>query len=360
MISQQCFSKEWILGFRQKPEYARINPAVLEKMIFALHLVELLATSKLEFIFKGGTSLILLLQNFRRFSTDIDIITPLSKNDVESALDYIVEKGCFTGWTLDENRSYKPGIPKAHYELSFSSGFNLISSQIILDVVFQQNLYPVIEKVPIDSPWTKSKDPAKITIPNIESVLGDKLAAFAPGTTGIRYNTGKSLEMVKQLFDIGELFVHAHDLSILRRSFYNFAKQEILYRNLDLEPFDVLSDILETAKIITLRERNKSEPQKSRFTEIQHGIKAMDSFLVQGQFNIEHAITAAAKAALLSVLIGRKELNDIPKFDSNITDLDDISDLEWNFLNRLKKLPDKSAFFYWKKVVKMLKHPQIF
>jgi hypothetical protein len=31
-----------------------------------------------------------------------------------------------------------------------------------------------------------------------------------------------------------------------------------------------------------------------------------------------------------------------------------LENTEWNFLNRLKRLPDKSAFFYWYKTLEIL------
>ena len=101
MIKPQCFEKNWIESFRQKAEFSGLNPAVCEKMIFALHLVELLAGSQLNFVFKGGTSLVLLLKEARRFSVDVDIVTNAKKGDIENVLDEIVSNGRFTKWNLD-------------------------------------------------------------------------------------------------------------------------------------------------------------------------------------------------------------------------------------------------------------------
>jgi len=52
------------------------DPILIEKMIMALTLVEELQLSGLDFIFKGGTSLLLLLGTPQRFSIDIDILVP--------------------------------------------------------------------------------------------------------------------------------------------------------------------------------------------------------------------------------------------------------------------------------------------
>lgn len=40
-----------------------------------------------------------------------------------------------------------------------------------------------------------------VEIPTADCILGDKLTAFAPHTTGILLRSGKELEIVKQLFD---------------------------------------------------------------------------------------------------------------------------------------------------------------
>ena len=47
----------------------------MEKTIGALYLIESLANENIDFIFKGGTSLVLLLKAIKRFSVDVDIIT---------------------------------------------------------------------------------------------------------------------------------------------------------------------------------------------------------------------------------------------------------------------------------------------
>lgn len=45
----------------------------------------------LNFIFKGGTSLVLLLDEIKRFSVDVDIITEEDKEMVETVLNKIIE-----------------------------------------------------------------------------------------------------------------------------------------------------------------------------------------------------------------------------------------------------------------------------
>ena len=74
MISKETFTPQWIDTFRQQEQYRRVNPALFEKMVYAFALLESLAKTDFDFIFKGGTSIILMSVSTNRFSIDIDII----------------------------------------------------------------------------------------------------------------------------------------------------------------------------------------------------------------------------------------------------------------------------------------------
>ena len=68
MIKEMCFSEKWLDSFRNQKAHKRIDKIILEKMIYALHMLEQLKESGLEFTFKGGTSLLLLMEEGNRFS----------------------------------------------------------------------------------------------------------------------------------------------------------------------------------------------------------------------------------------------------------------------------------------------------
>lgn len=71
MLKQENFGMEHINRLKGD---SSADPAILERTVYAFGLLESLARVKLPFIFKGGTSLMLLLKMPRRLSTDIDII----------------------------------------------------------------------------------------------------------------------------------------------------------------------------------------------------------------------------------------------------------------------------------------------
>lgn len=84
MIDQSIFNNEWFAELKNKYKFQ--NAAVAEKMVHALCLVEELAKTDLDFVLKGGTSLILLIAPTRRFSVDVDIITKASRKSIEGFL----------------------------------------------------------------------------------------------------------------------------------------------------------------------------------------------------------------------------------------------------------------------------------
>ena len=72
MILNTTFTSEHLHDLHS--QYSRkVDIHILERTVFAFGLLEALARTGLPFIFKGGTSLILLFGTLKRLSTDIDI-----------------------------------------------------------------------------------------------------------------------------------------------------------------------------------------------------------------------------------------------------------------------------------------------
>jgi predicted nucleotidyltransferase component of viral defense system len=362
MIKKKCFSEEWLDSFKNQKAHNRIDKIILEKMIYALHLLERLSFNGLEFVFKGGTSLVLLLEEQSRFSIDIDIICNTDREELEAMLRKVIETSNFKSVELDGHRSYKPGVPKAHYIFTYDTVLKTkYPGKILLDVLIEDSVYPeTMEKV-IKTKWIETEEDILVSVPSIDAITGDKLTAFAPNTIGIPYmKSGQSfaMEICKQLYDLGKLFDRVKNIETVVASFNVFAEQEIAYRkNIipDLTVNRVLQDTIDTCLIFT-RQGSGSADEKSKFVQLQKGIIAFGTgYLMTGNFRIDEAIVAAAKVSYLASKILKKDFTQIPYYGGqDITQLN-IECPDWNFLNRLKRQPDKSSFYYWVQTVQLLK-----
>lgn len=76
MIKKTCLTGEWIRSVAARTRYKDLN--LIEKVIRALSLLEMLKLAGCPFCFKGGSALMLILgESAHRLSIDIDIIKQL-------------------------------------------------------------------------------------------------------------------------------------------------------------------------------------------------------------------------------------------------------------------------------------------
>ena len=228
--------------------------------------------------------------------------------------------------------------------------------KILLDVLFEENHYSQVVSLPIESPFLKTEgEPVMVNLPSYQDMLGDKLTAFAPHTTGIPFFKGDkdcSMEINKQLFDIAFLFDLTNDLTITAETFRKFAAVEFLYRNADPSNLqDVLDDIFNTSHCICLKGMENPE----EFQLLQNGIGKVRSFIhSEKNYSLDHAIVNASKAAYLSKLI-EKGINEVHHFapgsEQQLADATIAEPLPTKF-NKFKK-SNIEAFFYWNEIQKL-------
>jgi hypothetical protein len=324
----------------------------VEKVVRALYLLELLQQSELPFIFKGGTALMLMQAEPRRFSIDIDIIVSDKPDNIEQFFAGIIGQSDFIEYKVDE-RPTKSSIEKAHYKFYYQpvSNARAASEYILLDILYEDSHYGgYTQEIAIASPFVKADEPAiKVTVPMPEAILGDKLTAYAPTTTGIRYGVGKEVEIIKQLFDVGHLFSMVNNLETIASVFDQFAKTELAYRAIDASSDDVLEDIIQTGIVICTRGKSG----EGDFDQLQLGIKNIRNFIFSERFHIERAIVLSARASYLAALIrvGGAKIN-------RFTEPGEIAGwmIEQPFETRLNKLKKSSpeAFFYWYQTAQLI------
>ncbi len=346
MIINESFTKEWIDSFINPRAKKKIQPDLLEKMIHALALLEHLAQNEVNYIFKGGTCITLLLDSPNRFSIDVDITTSTDQKNLEEVLNKIIEISHFTSWTPDERKNPLE-IPKAHYVFEFDSVYNKNSNNILLDVIFDEITHTETKQVSIDNEWISTKEPIiEANVPSIDSVIGDKLTAFAPTTIGVSYQKDKDVEIIKQLYDINYLLSYAENLQIIKTTFVAVSEKQFEYQKKDLTQNNVLDDIFQTALIIARRDKNTGE-DIVKFQELFEGIRNFNPFLIEGYFRIEQAQAASARVAYLASKLQNEDYSELEVYSSDIDIRElEIKNMRYHFLNRFKRT-NPEAFYYW-------------
>lgn len=365
MISTETFQPEWLEQLRVR--HKNIHPNITEKMILALTLVERLAQEPIPFVFKGGTCLVLLLGKTRRFSVDVDIVTETSSEELGAALNRIAKQPPFLRVEYDEKRSKKDNIPRGHYYLYYTSILNQKRSAdhphpyIALDVLYEAHGYPELREVPVESEFLVADgSPQLVRVPSVESITGDKLTAFAPRTTGIPYGKDKEVEIVKQLFDVSVLFDEVQSVEAVAKSYAATVAKELVYRQLSQTPAEVLRDTIQTALMMAQHKINPTKTlDKEGIKGLVAGIQGFANFLIGTRFNIDIAVTAAAKAAYLAARLIVEDYSVLPSYENQpVAGLRVTDDSQLIFLNKLRSTPE--AMFFWQQTVQLLtQHEQL-
>ena len=110
--------------------------------------------------------------------------------------------------------------------------------------------------------WNRKDPLINVSVPRFDDILGDKLTAFAPNTTGIPYQKNghsQTMEIIKQLYDIGYLFDSVEDLSVVAKTFNEYVVVESGYRGINVNPENVVDDIFQTSLLLGTRDRKGKE-----------------------------------------------------------------------------------------------------
>jgi len=342
MIQKSCTSNEWITEITRSKKADKV---LVQKLIRALILLEGLSESKLDFVFKGGTALMLLLNSTKRLSIDIDIIIPGKVENLEQLMSEIATKKGFTK-AEEQHRNAISVIEKAHYKFYYPSSLKADDEEfVLLDILFEDIHYSKVISTPIQSGFiTHEGEIPETKTPDFNNIMGDKLTAFAPNTTGIPYfkkEKPMGQEIIKQLYDIGNVFEEIDDVTVVNKVFSDFAMVELQYRDMGEDINIVLDDIIENCLSISLRQ----QIGKSNFDILLLGLKQISSYIFSETYHIEKATVHAARTAYLVTLMQSKAA--IERY-SNKIDMTDWQIVQPNNtkLNKLKKT-NPEAFYYW-------------
>ena len=321
------------------------DPALAEKVHRAFCFLETLVKEGFEFVFKGGSAVMLLLDQAQRFSIDIDIIY---KNELsEELLSTIINDTIFLE-IKKQKRHGEQQVPKSHFKVYYKSILKSTDEKdfILLDVLHDDSVYPALQDTQICLPFLPSNgESLTVKTPTIGGICGDKLTAFAPSTIGIPYSkNGQScaFEIAKQMFDIGCLFNKIQSIQDVASAFGCIGKKEAHYRNMTFDAEEVIADILNTSLTIC----TEGNEGKGNFSELKRGITSLKSYVFSRRYSFQNAQTDAAKAAYLAgqILVGGEKLS---RFEPTV-DLKSLKTPQKQ-INALKKSAPE-AFYYWYKI----------
>lgn len=351
MILQETISKRNIeeISLYYKKQGIIADVQLIEKVIYAFYLLELFSKTNIDFIFKGGTSLLLLLNKINRFSIDIDIVINKPINNLEDIfINMLKENKTFIRFKEDERKS-KINVPKRHFKFYFNSLIDDKEKYIIMDILFEKSAYINLTKKEIKSLFLKTGAPlVNVKIPSIDDILGDKLTAFAPNTTGIPYGIGKELEIIKQLYDISKLFEEIINIEVVLSVFNKICISKLNYRGKkDIKEENVLEDIYNTCIIIACR----GLIYEDNFNKLKIGIKNIANHILSEKFTLNEAILCASKVAYLSMLLkNRIKKIDYYSNDININELVINNDNLIKYLKGLKKIKPEAYYYFYKAI----------
>lgn len=344
MIDQKIYNLDYIRDLQKR---YKTDPGLLERVLYAFGLLEALIKAGMKFIFKGGTSLMLLLDHPVRLSTDIDIIVEPG-TDVDR---YIEAAGTIFPFLRKEEdqRKGQNNIEKRHFKFFYQSPIRQKELYILLDIVFMESPYDQVVAKPVrnDLLVTTTED-LMVTMPTLECLLGDKLTAFAPHTTGVPLGANKELEIAKQLHDVAVLAAQMQNQQQFRETYDRAVAEELAFRGLNIGKEEVLEDTIRASVSIISR----GGYDKDDYREYLKGIRSLTDHILGKKFTPEIAAAKACSVMCLaaSVLTG----NEYPK----ITDPDRyvserMAGSQYRKLAYIRKM-DPEAYGYLVEATRML------
>ena len=175
---------------------------------------------------------------------------------------------------------------------------------ILLDVLYEENHYErIVEREICNELLMVEPELLKVKVPSVECILGDKLTAFAPHTTGIPLGVGKDMEVMKQLYDVSTLVDEMDNFEEVKKTYQKVVQSEIAYRGIEAAPKECLKDTFEAALCIASRGKYIGE----KYPLYVAGIRELRGHIYSENYSLEIAVGKAVKAAYIAVCLWADE-----------------------------------------------------
>lgn len=357
ILSPNCFTEIYL---RQIQEATKAQDLVmLERCVIALELVGRLKQHGLNFTFKGGTSLLLHLPEPKRLSIDVDIICQ-EADKLPEVLDNVVREAPFTRWEPQPHRD-RDEPPTKHALVFYNSSVAPpdFGAFIVIDVIETDTPHARLIEKELNTNFIEPVESVSITLPSVSSMLGDKLAAFAPGTIGYPYepltrkgdpDTPRPANVVKHLFDVGQLAALADNLEEAITSYQNIHAEQCQWRG--AHTLDACLDDTQAAAVLASQVEALNQASGDKDVDFfRQGVNSVASHMFAERFGRAALRIASARATLVAEVVrrNRKDFNLVEA----LTARPDIALLRgarltdnWAVIDRLKR-SDIGAYVLW-------------
>lgn len=354
MIAPHCFHPDWIHGRRE--QLGGGDPILIEKTIHAFALLGLLAQTDLPFVFKGGTSLLLRLEKLRRLSIDIDILCPVPDAELDEAMRSVSQQSPFLRYE-EEDRGVDRLPRRRHFKFHYTSSIDprQQAAHVLLDVVQEEAPHPGIVWLSMRTSLIELEQDTQIRVPTAAGLLGDKLTAFAPNTVGIPCRDSTAMQVMKQLFDVAELFQVVGDFDEVGRAYDALFAKKNGYRESLHTREGALEDSIDTARRLSYLHMKRAPAPHPQAIILEDGRRQLTSHLLGGRFADEEMKVAASRVAYLASALRHNRLDLLApawRFDPHRTEALRDHRLRDPVLNRMKGAHPE-AFYYWSLVEQM-------
>lgn len=139
MINKTNLTLDWVDQASKNNNNA--DKILVDRVIHALLLLEGLVKQKLDFVFKGGTALMLRFGSAKRLSIDIDIIIPKRPENLYTIFNDLVKEQGFNRFDLQE-RIQNSKIDKEHYKFFYTPLYKTNDKEmyILLDILNEKEV----------------------------------------------------------------------------------------------------------------------------------------------------------------------------------------------------------------------------
>lgn len=349
LVAEHCFSRDWYEA--KQNERGQLSPSLLETTNYAFELLAELVKRGLPLVFKGGTCIMLLLDDFRRLSIDVDIALPMTSDEVFPVLQSIAAETRFLDVEHLDRDPHR--LPKRHHYLfHYPSVYTQQPGSLQLDILEDDAHYPELIETPVEHSLVEVEEDVAVRVPTVEGLLGDKLTAFAPTTIGIRYGSYKDgIRIVKQICDVGELLTHIKDLDAVRAAHMRFLEAEGGYGDEPHTAVAVAEDRIAAARELCLLHTKWPAADKDHAVILDDGVRQIDSHMVGRRYSFDNAKVAAARAAALTGLMMTEQhlppIGDLLFGEHRLAELKTIRLASPHDRLNVLRAGNAEAFYYW-------------